>query len=465
MKRCPRARFVGILAVVLVSRAASAATAPNFLVVVLDDVGVDKIAAYGRAVDPGRTPNIDALARRGVLFDNAWASPTCTPSRASALTGRRPELTRIGAGLRGHPGLDSDELTVAKVLKQEGYATAAIGKWHLGKHPTKPFDLGFDTHRGMRNNIRDYRKWRKFIDGVEHGWQTTYATTDTADDAIDWLEEQQGPWFLWLAFQAAHGPLHAPPTRLHSYGVLLDSEPPVLFKAMVEALDKELGRVLAVAGPETTVVLFSDNGTYATAIEPPFDPRHGKGTAFEVGVNVPLIIAGPLVAPRNRGTRSDALVHVSDIFATIVELSGGHGAAEDSVSFAPQFQDATAPGRSWAYTSGFKPNGGPPDPAKYRRAARDPRYKLIRHGKGVEFLFDLEDDPYEQTNLLGRPLDPGAERARERLSRVIDSKQWGGSSVAPKRRSTQALFVVVTLSAAVGFLALLRFRLSKRAAS
>lgn len=441
-----------------------ASAASNFLVVILDDVGIDKIAAYDRAHDPGRTPNINALAREGVLFRNAWASPTCTPSRASALTGLRPELTGLGFGLTGQPGLASDELTLAKVLAGEGYATAAIGKWHLGKHPTKPLDLGFDTHRGTRNNIGDYRKWRKFIDGVDQGWQNSYATTDTADDAIEWIEEQQGPWFVWLGFQAAHGPLHAPPTRLHSYGLLLESAPATQYKAMLEALDTEFGRVLAAAGSDTTVVLIADNGTYARAIEPPFDPRHGKGTPYDVSINVPLIVSGPAVASQNRGTKTEALVHVSDIFATVAELAGSAATATDSVSFVPQLNEADAPGRPWVYTSGFQPNGGPPAPSQYQRAARDARYKLIRVGTQVELLFDLVNDPYEQTNLLEGRLDLPAQEARARLTRVIESQQWGSTPATPPSQGQWGTLAVLALAVGMGLLILLVRRSSSKAA-
>jgi arylsulfatase A-like enzyme len=456
MSRNRRAEITGpfVLALLMAAGLPEAAVASNFLVVILDDVGVDKIAAYDRARDPARTPNIDALARSGVLFRNAWANPSCSPSRASALTGRRPELTGLGAALPRGVGLSSEENSLAKMLRRRGYATAAIGKWHMGKAPNNPLALGFDTHRGTRNNIGPdgYQKWRKVIDGVDQGWQTSYATTDAADDAIAWIEAQQSPWFVWLGFHAVHRPLHVPPARLHSYGFLKGSGAVTHYKAILEALDAELGRVLVAAGPDTTIIIMADNGTYPIAVEPPFDPDHGKGTTYEGSLNVPLIVAGPGVADENRGTESNALVHVCDIFATVAELANSDASAEDSVSFVPQLIDANAPGRTWLYTSGFRPNGGPPDPREYIRASRGPRYKLLRQAMGKELLFDLLDDPYEQTNLLEDPLEPSAAEARNRLAAVIDSHGWGVRPASPEPLVQSWLLTALALSTAAGLL-------------
>ena len=318
MKR--RATPLAIASRFLLSLAAfvapAAATATNYLVVLLDDVGVDRIGAYAESPDPGRTPTVDGLARRGVLFRHAWANPTCSPTRAATISGRRAELTGVGIGLPPGPGLDPDELTIADVLRAEGYATAAIGKWHLGR-PADALAVGFDTHRGSRANIGSggYWNWRKFIDGIDRARHTNYATTDTADDAITWIGAQTGPWFVWLSFNAPHRPLHAPPAQLHSYGDLTKAGEPTIYKAMLEAVDRELARVLAVASSDTTIIVMGDNGTYERAIEPPFDPAHGKQTLYEGAVNVPLIVAGAAVPAHNRGAESAALVNASDLFA------------------------------------------------------------------------------------------------------------------------------------------------------
>jgi len=404
---------------------ADAAAKPNFLVIVIDDIGADKLALYG-ATDPARTPNMDALAADGVLFQNAWSSPTCSPTRASALTGRLPERTGVGAPLRGERELSTDETTLAQILGAEGYATAAIGKWHLSSRPTHPLELGFDTHRGTPGNIGDegYSIWRKYVDGVDLGLQYRYVTTETADDAIAWVRGQTRPWFAWVAFHAAHRPLHRPPSSLHRYGGLAGTGSVRHFNAIVEALHTELGRLLGTVGDDTTILLFSDNGTYELAIAPPFSPAHGKGSPYELAINIPFLVAGSAVPPANRGTSSDALIHVSDIFATLAELAGSDASAADSVSFVPQLLDAAQPGRHVLYTSGFRPNGGPPKPEHYKRAARDERFKLIRSEGHAEQLFDLDVDPYERNNLLENALTPASQAARDALARVIDENEW-----------------------------------------
>ena len=446
-----RAALPGLL-LALVGGLPEIAQPANYLVVMLDDVGVDKIAAYGEASVAVRTPHLDALARDGVLFRNAWSNPTCSPSRVSALVGRRPELTGIGAAIVSRsPGLSSEEVSLAQVLSDQGYSTAAFGKWHLGHDPGLPSALGFDTHRGTLGNIgrRGYSEWRKYIDGVDAGWNTTYATTDTVNDAIQWIEAQQSPWFVWLAFHAVHRPLHEPPPQLHSYGVLDGRGAVRRYSAILEVLDTELSRVLAVVGPDTTIVVMGDNGTYSIAIEQELDGDRGKGTVYETGINVPLFVAGPDVASDNRGRESQALVHLSDLFATLSELVGSAASAEDSVSFVKQLVDASAPGREWLYTSWFRPNGGPPAPANYLRAARDARYKLLRL-PGRELLFDLAADPHERTNLLDGALEADARKALSRLAGVIDSHEWRGQESGGSTGLWGAIAFAIALAGATG---------------
>jgi arylsulfatase A-like enzyme len=462
MSRCLRSPARCLLAL-MGAATPLAASAENYLVVLLDDVGVDKIGAYAEAPDPGRTPTIDALAARGVLFRNAWANPTCSPTRASALTGRRAELTGVGIGLPPGPGLDPDERTIADVLRERGYATAALGKWHLGR-PREALESGFDTHRGTRANLGPggYFHWRKLVDGVDRGMQRHYATSATADDAIAWIGEQAGPWFAWLAFHAPHVPLHAPPDGLHSQGDLAGANEPALYAAMLEALDRELARVLEAAGTDTTVIVLGDNGTYERAIEPPFDPAHGKQSLYEGGVNVPLIVAGPAVPARNRGKEAVALVQATDLFTTLAALAGSEEGAADSVSFAPQLADASAPGRSSVYTSRFSPNGGPPDPASYERAARDARFKLIRRSSGPPELYDLARAPHEQHDLLLAPLAPEAERSRTALARLIDRLEW--SEGEPAGLDGPALWRATAMVVLVAIGAVAALRLARRSA-
>ncbi len=434
---------------------------PNFLVVILDDVGVDMVGAYQEGTGVERTPTLDSLARSGVRFTRAYSSPVCSPTRACVMTGRYGFRTGIGTveELGGHD-LPLDEVTIPEALDAtgRGYSHAAIGKWHLSSDleagSTAPNEAGFHHFAGALHNVVDYYDWDKTIDGeVVH--TDGYITTDNADSAIEWIASRAGPWCCYLAFNAAHtgwsgGRLYQdPPPDLTTY----DDEPgrplPPMqrrYLAILEALDLELGRVLESLPPDvrerTTVLVLGDNGTPGQVTQRPFPMTHGKGTIHEGGIRVPLVVSGYGVA--HPGV-CDALVHSVDLFATVADLAGldarelqallPSGRTLDSVSLVPYLSDpAHASIRRTAFAEWFTPNHDPEtsDRILANRAIRDPRYKLIRHeaavpgcdGKPfvVEELFDLAADPYEQDDLLHglRPLS-ATERARlEALRTELD---------------------------------------------
>jgi arylsulfatase A-like enzyme len=178
-----------------------------------------------------------------------------------------------------------------------------------------------------------------------------------------------------------------------------ESTDPMLARAMVEAMDAEIGRLLdalETVDPDAYVIFFADNGTAPIATLPPFAPDHGKGTVYEGGVNVPLIVRGPGVVHGE----SSALVSVVDLYATITELARVHSTAQDSVSLVPYFADPGRALRATVYTETFAPNGGAPPYASHRRALRDVRYKLIRITPSGDEFYDLFADPFETTDLL-----------------------------------------------------------------
>ncbi|MHC5212526.1 MAG: sulfatase-like hydrolase/transferase [Planctomycetota bacterium] len=417
----------------------------NVLIIVADDVGVDMVGAYGEHPDAPPTPTIDQLASEGMLFRNCWSNPTCSPTRATILTGRYSFRTGIGKAI--FPVADPIELSdkersLADVFPH-AYQKRALGKWHLsidgGDGLTHPSKLGFDTHRGAPWNLPDpagqtaYFHWNKAVDG-ELGMVDVYATTDTVNDAIEFIEATPEPWFLYLAFNAAHSPAHKPPHDLHTYQLppSVEDDLPMHYKAMIQAMDTELGRLFATVSSDvleqTLIVFVGDNGTAKVATTPPFDPYHAKGSLFEGGINVPLIIKGAGV---QAGTECEALVNTVDIYPTVVEHALGTApASKDGVSMVPYFSDPDAtPLRSWVYSESFRPNGY----SAYlvnSRAARDVRYKLIRDYGGIQFyngelMFDLRSDPWETTNLLGAKsaLPPGASQAYVELSALLDSMQ------------------------------------------
>lgn len=395
----------------------------NILILIGDDIGVDRVGIYSEHPNPGSTPNIDQLAQGGLLFRNAWAHPGCTPARASLLTGRLPSRHGLGSFLAPNVpyGLLFEEVTIPEMLTLGtggAYSSFAVGKWHLAgslDSMLHPLRQGFDYHAGSFENISDYYSWDKYVNGSESA-STVYATTDTADEAIGQINSTPEPWFGWVAFNAPHRPFHAPPSTLAPSFQLQgnpNATPVEHQKAAIEALDTEIGRLLASIDDDvrsrTTIIFLGDNGSDGTATDFPFDPGQAKGTAFEGGVNVPLIVNGPSVA--QPGSESAGLVMGVDLFSTVADLAGvdlkDQGLVLDSKSFQPYLG---APGmasiREWAFTESFIPNG----PGPYVRrwiGARNERYKVtIQFQEIPEFaiqvgFFDLRVDPYEQVNLLG----------------------------------------------------------------
>ena len=488
---------LALAALLLAPAPAGAQTRPNVLLVIADDLGVDKVSAYGEHPDPGNTPTLDTLAGQGLLFRNAWAHDVCSSTRAGLLTGRYPARTGVGTWIDvgAEPfALAIDEVSLADTLGAAGYRRAAVGKWHLsslawnGDALHHPLDLGFEHHWGPLANlpvVDGPEAWvdhDKLTDGVL-GHSHVYATTEQVDDALTLIEGfGDDPWFVWLAFNATHKPFHVPPAELHGFDLFGPPEPPaanghhapgagslaggpapglpawasapappptavppagpawgpvplpvagnepLYLKAMAQALDTELGRLLASLDPavlaRTYVIVLGDNGTEGVAIEAPWDPTHGKSTIFEGGINVPLVITGPGVAA---GMQCDALVHCTDLFATIAELTGADGSSGlDSLSLVPYLaQPDLPPLRPWVATERFSPNG--PGPWTFReQAVRDGRFKLVRrHVGGVwvkDLLYDLLADGFETTDLLAaQPPSQEALDAHAQLAAILDT--------------------------------------------
>ena len=415
---------------------------PNVLLILADDLGIDMVAAYGEHPEPGKTPVIDSLAAQGMLFRNAYATSGCTPTRAALLTGKHPFRTQIGFVIdydKFDFELSVDETSIADALSPL-YHTAAVGKWHVATESISGADhpnlLGFDRFAGHMDNFPNempeaYFTYDKVVDGVEFE-STTYATTDQVDDALALIEEfGSDPWFVWLAFAAPHTPYHKPPAELHTQELpeAISDDYPAHARAMAEAMDTEIGRLLTSLPPDvranTLVIVIGDNGTAKPATLPPWDPTHAKGTPYEGGINVPLIVAGPGVV---QGSECRGLVSIVDILATATDVAGLPAPTDtDSVSMAPYFGQPLRPSlRAWVYSEFFKPNG-PQDPYYgYHRVARDERYKVIwRYAQSwtvttIEF-YDVRDDPFETNNLwLAGPLLPDQQAAYDALTLNIE---------------------------------------------
>ena len=390
----------------------------NVIVVLLDDIGRDKIGAYGDHPSPAPTPNLDAFAQKGVLFRRAWSYPICSPTRAAVMTGRFSDRTGIGTIINAFDGVQTPlpdaEITLAEALPD--HRSFMLGKWHLQDTMTPlthPLSQGFAAYVGYRG-APTYFQWETQINGLtrpERGYFPTMLTRR----GKNLLERVGEPFFLYHCPILAHSPFHVPPQSLHNQGV--PSFEPFLHVAMVEAFDTLFGELMeSVDLSDTFVFVLSDNGSPGGSIRSPWPMGRGKRTPYEGGVRVPFLVAGPGVA---RGQECEELIHVTDIYSTILELVGqvpsGMG-AEDSVSFAPLLADPSLPGvRDTLYFHQFPFPGATTNVQEFR-AIRTKRWKLIeRTDTSTYELYDLNIDVHETQNLL--LTQPGAATAalRDRL--------------------------------------------------
>lgn len=390
---------------------------PNILFILADDFGAEASSLYpSLAGESGQvsTPNLAALAARGIVFDNVWANPVCSPTRAAIVSGQyghRTGVTYVGDVLDA-PTTTSIFEYVAQA-SPERYAMAAFGKWHLGPTAQHVRASGVPTFRGfVGGGITNYFDWSYVdLDG-NSTHTTTYSTTVLTDFAIEFIGEHRrtstDPWFVYLAYNAPHGTgastgFQVPPANLHSVdvgglspGAIEDSVP--VYQAMVQALDTEIGRLLAAIGPpgtterDNTIVIFmGDNGTPAAVKDFTSGVRGFKSTVLEGGVRVPLVISGARTT--RRGVRDANLVVATDLYATIAELAGiPVRQIADSFSLVPLLANAqAATGRRFAFTEMCT--------AQSLYAIRDTRYKLSMSA-GTAALYDLSLDLRETTNRI-----------------------------------------------------------------
>lgn len=336
---------VSILSLVGVARAAS--PKPNIIHIVADDLGWKDVGFNGCA--DIKTPNLDQLAAGGAKLTQFYVQPMCTPTRAALMTGRYPFRyglqTAVIPGTAAY-GLDTSEWLLPQCLKEAGYNTAIIGKWHLGHADLKywPKQRGFDYAYGATIGELDY---------YEHGdlgvldWfrnnkpvhEEGYTTTLIGDDAVRYINEQDGktPFYLYLTFNAPHTPYQAPEELIARYSAI---EEPTrrTFAAMVDCMDENIGKVIAALDKkglrENTLILFqSDNGgnrnpmfagqmADVSKIKLPADNgpyRGGKGELFEGGCRVAACANWP--GHINPGDVS-GMIHVVDVYPTLAALAG-----------------------------------------------------------------------------------------------------------------------------------------------
>jgi arylsulfatase B len=400
----------------------------NVILLIADDIGTDYFSFYEGHQDTVIVPNIKWLLDRGVQFNQATSNPVCSATRAGILSGRYSFRTGVGYVVGGQGGSGTfgmSEPTLPAFLKifDSNIGTANIGKWHLhGANPTsnlnKPNLLGYDHFEGpFIGGLNSYYDWWKVTNGSEDSVHN-YATTENIDNALSWINTQgSNQFFTWIAFNAPHSPYHLPPMDLHSYDTLNGNVPHVMaypkayFKASMEALDTEIGRLIDSLSTlnlldSTDFIFIGDNGNAPKTVQIEAGNK-SKGTVYEYGVHVPFIISGPSVV--NPGRKSNTLVNTQDIFATVQELMGNLNwesnmpinMVTDSKSLLPIILDLSDSIRAWSFTEVFKNDTDSLD----GKAMRNYRFKLIRFDYGHEEFYDLLMDTLEEHNLLDSTLN------------------------------------------------------------
>lgn len=418
---------------------------PNFLIILADDLGYGDVGFTGSKEI--FTPNLDTLARNGMVFNNAYVThPYCGPSRAGLITGRYQARFGLEINLTYSPfdlysGLPLTEQTFATRLKSAGYRTGAMGKWHLGAaEPYHPNQRGFDYFYGflsgghtylpenvttsypllLKNGNPHYSAnegcFLPLLQNNQAGKFDEYLTTSLSRDAADFVKKGKKPFCLYLAYNAPHGPLEAPAKTIAKYAHIKNPQRRV-YAAMIDELDQGVGMVvdaLKESGQfDNTLIFFlSDNGGVTAkpghdaeswANNGPF--RKGKGSMMEGGTHVPFIAHWP-AGIKQPGT-FNGLVSSLDIAATTVTLGGGDlsGKPMDGVNLTP-------------YLKGDKT--GSPHTALFWRssngagwAVRTPTGKYLKDGGEPHTeLYDMENDPYETTDIANQAPEKRAELAK-----------------------------------------------------
>lgn len=453
---------------------------PNVLLIMADDLGWSDVSMHGSRFH--RTPHIDALAARGARFSNAYsASPLCSPTRASILTGRDPARHGVTAPM-GHlpehlvePQLPEetwpdrraitpvtatriahDHETLPEVFAEAGYETALFGKWHLGGGPHAPSEHGFEVVLGGGPHPGPPSYYAPFgIANLPAAEPGAYLTDVLVEGAVEWLEsDRERPFFACLWFYQVHSPFEARDDLREDALTRVDANDPqrsATYAAMVRSLDDGVGRVLETLerlglDDDTIVVFTSDNGgnQYDTIYgDVPGSPREGvpptrnlphrggKGTIWEGGVRVPLAVVWPDAIADGRlkpGSVNDSLTTSTDLYPTLLALAGLQPKPEqalDGISLLPTLLGQEAARDQVAI---FFPHDFPASGNRAAASVRVGSHKLVRlfadgeGGVNRELLFDLESSGGESDDLLGAEPEVAADLS-ERLDDYLERTQ------------------------------------------
>ncbi|MCM2371310.1 sulfatase [Aporhodopirellula aestuarii] len=421
-----------------------AAEPPNIILLLADDLGWTGLRSFGS--DFYETPNLDALAAKGVKFTNAYAACTvCSPTRASIMTGKYParlHLTDFIAGQhRPHAKLmipdwtkrlAPDEITIAESLRAAGYRTGHIGKWHLsgsgsdaaGTSPTdQGFDVSFERPKGAKGYLLE--------DSSKSKTGSRYLTDVLTDKACDFIDESRSrPFFLYFAYNVPHTPIQGRADLVEYFQRKVDENAvhrnPV-YAAMVASLDQSVGRIVDrldhhSLAEKTVVVFFSDNGGLTQrngkhdGFTDNFPLRRGKGSAYEGGVRVPAIVSWPGVTAA--GSICNEPIITTDLFPTFLEMAAVEvdaGQIIDGRSITPLLRDvSTTVDRDlfWHYP--------------HYHAGGDGPYSAIRSGdyRLIEFHEDRSIHLYNIAEDLGEQVDLAAVQPEKAASLQAKLHQW-----------------------------------------
>lgn len=445
-----------LLPILAAAALTEASDRPNIVFIVADDMGYADLSSYGG--DDLETPHIDRIGERGVRFTNIYAmGPECTPSRVSYLTGRYPQRVgglecAIGTGNVGRYddairiaeendlGLPADYAVLAPALQEEGYHNAIFGKWHLGYEPKfSPLDQGFEDFVGFLGGNVDYFRHRElsdlevYLDRREPVDREGYTTDLITRDALAYLEERaeepERPFFLYLPHAAPHFPFQGPDDDdggMPSVEEWTEGTRETYIE-MMKSLDESVGAVVAALGKhgqlENTILVFaSDHGAMKPGRNDPW--RDYKGTLFEGGIRVPLLVQWP--------TRLEAGV-ISDQVGSLMDLTGSFLSAARAQL--PQgltldgddlIEHVRSGAEDYERTLFWRARRG----ERTWRAVRDGNWKYLEKNDETgseKWLFDLAEDPTEERNLLG------TDRASNHVERLRGKLAAWEKEVQPER--------------------------------
>lgn len=409
--------FIAVISVVFTIAQADQQR-PNMLVILTDDQGYADVSMYGQP--DVQTPNIDRLAREGIRFTNMRANATvCSPSRAALLTGMYPDRVGVPGVIRTDPA-DSwgcfrpQGPTLPEALRQAGYQTACIGKWHLGlTTPNLPNDRGFDFFHGFLGDMMDSytthlrhgtNYMRKNSAPITPSGHATELFTQWACDYVRHAVTQDKPFFLYLAYNAPHFPIEPPESflaRVRARNTITD-EKRLRTVALVEHLDANIGILMKTLDTlnittNTWVVFASDNGGSLAHGQCNAPWRDGKQSHYEGGLRVPFAMRYPACIPPGQVSTYAGLGF--DIYPTALALAGAPIPPNiDATSLVPLFSGAGQPElpRTFYFT---RREGGHYGGKDYH-AWIDGSWKLLQNNATSPFeLYNLATDPYETNNL------------------------------------------------------------------